>query len=166
MPNFTPATAILAKTDYPNSHILAQRGTDPNDIRRIPVSKMPLTDSDLFARAVPFFFTTPPNSLEKLGIYAAMEQMQLADDFLGLEYIPGVNPAATYTITVQKWTKLTTSWSVVGTISITTGGVVTPLTSGGVVDLLKGDGLRWLGQATYDAAIRDWAFTHKAFITG
>ena len=78
------------------------------------------------------------------------------DDFLTSQIpAPDTNPAATWTASV------TLNGSAVGSISISTAGVVVKTTTGGALNFMAGNRLRVIGPATADASIRGVSMTFE-----
>lgn len=91
---------------------------------------------------VGFFFTNAPSSSEILLLHTFSDAMTFADDFAGSLADVGTNPAATFTLDVQK------NGASVGSIAISTGGVFTFTTTGGSVSFAAGDQIKIVGPAT------------------
>lgn len=106
-------------------------------------------------RPVAFFFTTTPTASEVLLLYTACESITLADDFAGSVGDVGTNPASSFVLDVQK------NGASVGTVTISTGGVFTFVTSGSTVSLAVGDQLKVLGPVTPDTTIANVSITFK-----
>ena len=96
---------------------------------------------------VPFGFTTAPTSDEVLLLHTFPVAVTFLDEWLGSYGNVGTNPASTFTFTVKKRTAagvLTT----VGTITVTSGGVITFATSGTTVSFAVGDQIQVIAQNT------------------
>ena len=110
-------------------------------------------------RPIPFFFTTTPTASEVLAIYAAVEAFTLSANLAGAQVKKigaGANPAATFALDVQQ------NGTSIGTISIATSGVVTLTTAGGTSKAVaSGDVLHFIGPATADSTIANWAINLK-----
>lgn len=77
-----------------------------------------------------------------------------------LEVLKGANPAATADVSIEKSTDSGATWSTVGTISVSTSGVVTATTAGGAaIAFSKGHGFRAKAPASADATFASWSFT-------
>lgn len=102
------------------------------------------------ADAVPFSlgfgFTTALEASEKALLYTFAEAITFADDFADSVGDVGTNPAATFTMEVQK------NGAAVGTIAISTGGAFTFATTGGSVSFAIGDRISVLGPGTAGTA--------------
>jgi hypothetical protein len=106
-------------------------------------------------RPVAFFFTTAPTASEVMLLYTACESILLADDFAGSAGNVGTNPTASFALNVQK------NGASVGTITISTGGGFTFVTSGTTVSLAAGDQIKIVAPATPDATIANVSITLK-----
>ena len=109
-------------------------------------------------RPIGWFFTSAPLTSEVLALYTAAESITLADDFAGSQGDVGTNPAATFTMTVQK------NGSTVGTVAISTGGVFTFATTGTTVSLVAGDQLKIVAPAGVDASVANVSVTLKGVL--
>ena len=87
-------------------------------------------------RLVAFFFIDTPPASQTLMMYTATENLTFADDFAGSYGTCGSFPNVTYVMNVLK------NNSNVGTVTISTGGVVTFATTGGALTLAAGDQLK------------------------
>ncbi|HNA87302.1 MAG TPA: hypothetical protein PLB04_17135 [Nitrospira sp.] len=106
---------------------------------------------------VPFGFTTAPTSDEVLLLHTFPVAVTFLDEWLGAYGNVGTNPASTFTFTVKKRTAagvLTT----VGTITVTSGGVITFATSGTTVSFAVGDQIQVIAQNTVET-IANASFT-------
>jgi hypothetical protein len=106
-------------------------------------------------RPVAFFFTTPPTTSEVLLVYVATEAITFADEFAGSTCSVGTNPTASFVMTVKL------NGAAVGTITISTLGVATFVTTGGTVVMASGDRLTVEGPAVVDATAANIAVTLK-----
>ncbi len=88
---------------------------------------------------VGFFFTTSPTASEVLLLHTFTDAVTFADDFANGRGSVGTNPAATFTMDVQK------NGASVGSIAISTGGVFTFATTGGPLTFDPGDQLKIVG---------------------
>jgi len=93
-----------------------------------------------------FFFTTALSSSEVVLLHTVDTAMTLADDFAGSVGDVGTNPAATFTMDVQK------NGVSIGSIAISTGGVFTFATTGGAAAFDVGDQLKVVGPAVVGTA--------------
>lgn len=109
-------------------------------------------------RPIAFFFTTTPTASEVLCLYTACESITLADDFAGSVGDVGTNPTSSFALDVQK------NGASVGTITISTGGSFTFVTSGGSVSLASGDQIKVVGPVTPDATCADVSITLKGTV--
>lgn len=107
------------------------------------------------AYSLPFGFTSAPVNAEVLLIHVFAENVLLPDNFTGARGHVGINPTATATLTVQK------NGADVGTISISTTGVVTFNTTGTTVSFVPGDRMNVLAQSVADATLANCAFTFR-----
>jgi len=110
-------------------------------------------------------FTTPPYDIgmflpgvptnsQLLLQYVFDRAVDFPDEFAGAQGLVGTNPTAIATIDVKK------GGSSIGTISISTGGVVTFVTAGGAVEsFVAGDKLELIAQASADATLSDVSIT-------
>ncbi|MGV3511893.1 MAG: hypothetical protein ACO1OX_07795 [Novosphingobium sp.] len=99
---------------------------------------------------------------EELTLHAVGRAFTIPANFGSgsLEVIKGANPTATVDVIIEKTTDSGETWSTVGTISVSTSGVVTATTAGGAaINFSKGDGLRPKAPATADATFANWGFT-------
>lgn len=95
---------------------------------------------------VGFFWTSAPVSSEVLLIHVFTDPVTFADDFAGAVGYANTNPAATFTLDVQK------NGVSVGSIAISTTGVFTFTTTSGAVAFAAGDRLRVVGPAVAGTA--------------
>lgn len=95
---------------------------------------------------VGFFWTSAPSASETLLIHTFSESVTFADDFAGSVENVGINPASTYVLDIQK------NGASVGTISISSSGVVTFASTGESVAFSTGDEIRVIAPATPDTA--------------
>lgn len=103
--------------------------------------------------SVPFGFTTSPTDTEIMLITVFAEAVTFPDNFAGARGYVGVNPTATTVFDVLK------NGASVGTISVSTAGVVTFNTTGAAVSFAVGDVLQINAQATADDTLANCAFT-------
>jgi hypothetical protein len=106
---------------------------------------------------VPFGFTTAPSSDEVMLLHTFAEAVTFQDEWLGSYGNVGTLPGSTFTFTVKKRTAAGVL-STVGTISITSGGVITFATSGTTVSFAVGDQIQVIAQTTV-GTIADASFT-------
>jgi len=101
------------------------------------------------------FFTTTPTDSETLMIHVAAAAFTVPADFIGgLRSNIGTNPAVSFVLDV------TNNGATIGTITVSTGGVVTATTVGNTSKpIAVGDVFRVIGPATADTTIADAAFT-------
>jgi len=100
------------------------------------------------------FATTSPSANEVLLLHPATDAFTLAANLAGSVVKVGSNPAATFALSVTK------NGTTVGTISISTSGVVTLTTTGGTtVVFAAGDLLSIVAPATPDASIANLAIS-------
>lgn len=111
------------------------------------------------AYRVGFFFTTAPTASEKLTKHVFTDDITFADDFAGSVGHVNANPAATFTMSVLK------NGAAIGSIAVSTTGVVTFATTGGAASFVVGDRITVTGPASPDAAILDGSFTFKGDYT-
>jgi hypothetical protein len=104
---------------------------------------------------VRFFFTTTPTASEILLLFVAEQAMTFADDFAGSRGSCGTNPASSFALDVQK------NGASVGTITISTGGVFTFVTTGTTVSLAAGDVLKIVAPSSPDASCANVAISLK-----
>lgn len=110
--------------------------------------------------SVPFGFATTPGDSEVMLLHVFAEPVDFADDFAGSQEYVGVLPTADYTFTVARIVAGVPTD--IGTIVITTLGVVTFTTTGvGVESFAVGEVMRVTGQASADATLANCAFTLK-----
>lgn len=105
------------------------------------------------AYAVPFGFATAPAASEMLLLHVFAEAVTFPASWAGAAGRIGTNPAAAFTLDVQK------NGVSVGTISVTTSGVIAYSTGGTAVSFAAGDLLTVVGPTTADTAIANCAFT-------
>lgn len=104
---------------------------------------------------LPFFFTSTPTSSEVLMIHVAGADFTIPANFASaLESEVGTNPTATFDLDVQQ------NGVSIGTISVSTGGVVTATTTSGAAKaIVKGDVLKTIAPGSADSTAADMAFT-------
>jgi hypothetical protein len=107
-------------------------------------------------KPIAFFFTFRPDSLEPLLLFSCTEAVTLADDFAGSVGHVGTNPGLSFVMDVQK------NGSSIGSITISTGGIITFATTGTTVNLVPGDQLKVLAPAATDGSIANVSITLKA----
>ena len=100
-----------------------------------------------------FFFTSTPTAGETLLIHVAGRAFTIPADFAGaLRSTVGVNPTASFALDVQK------NGATIGTITVSTGGVVTATTTGGLAQsIAAGDVLTVLAPTPADATAANMA---------
>lgn len=108
---------------------------------------------------VPFGFTDPPDSSEIMLLHTFTKTVTFADEWAGSYGNVGTNPGSTFTFTIKKRTSggVTTT---VGTITVTSGGVITFATTGTTVSFDAGDRIQVEAQASV-GTIANAAFTFK-----
>lgn len=102
---------------------------------------------------VPFGFTDAPLASEIMLLHTFPRRVVFAPDFAGLVATVGSNPASTYVFTVEQ------DGVSVGSITISSGGVVTGSTSGLEIAFEVGEQLAITGQASADTALTNSSFT-------
>lgn len=108
------------------------------------------------AYRVGFFATTALSASEVAAIHVFTDAAEFSANFAGSRASVGVNPGASFVMSVQK------NGAEVGTITISTAGVITFATSGGAaVSFAAGDVLRVVGPATAGTAA-NFAVTLRA----
>lgn len=112
---------------------------------------------DLGIANVPYFvplgFGDSPGASQKLLIHTFPIAVDFADDWASSVSYVGTNPGAAWSADVQK------NEVSIGSISVTTGGVVTFATTGGATSFAIGDRLEIIAPGTADGTIADCAFT-------
>lgn len=105
---------------------------------------------------VPFNFASPtPTADEVLLTHVFTDAVDFADDWAGAYAKVGTNPAATFAMVVKK------NGTTVGSISVSTSGVVTFATTGTTVSFAAGDALTVLAPTTPDTTIVNFAATFR-----
>jgi len=95
-----------------------------------------------------------PTNNQLLLQYVFVRTIEFPDEFAGAEGLVGTNPTAAATIDIKK------NGTSIGTISITTGGVVSFVTAGGSVEtFIAGDKLELIAQASADVSLSDISIT-------
>ena len=104
---------------------------------------------------LPLFFTTTPTDGEVLLLHKAGADFTIPADFTAaLESHVGTNPTATFDLTVAQ------NGATIGTISVSTGGVVTATTTSGAAKAIaQGDLIAITGPGTADTTAANMAFT-------
>jgi hypothetical protein len=115
------------------------------------------------SRPVAGFFTSIPTADETLLLYTAIEAITFAANFAGSYGKIGINPTASFVLTVYKNPTFTglliTGGTNIGTITIGTGGAFTFATTGGISQsLAAGDLMGVKGPTTPDATAACAAF--------
>lgn len=126
------------------------------DDLRAGAGKINANFAELYARGyiLPFFFTTTPTDGEVLLLHKAGADFTIPDDFTdALESYVGGYPDATFDLTVAR------NGVTVGTISVSTGGVVTATTISGAIAVAQGDLITITGPGTADTTAANMAFT-------
>lgn len=101
------------------------------------------------------FFPDIPGDAELMLQYVFTRSVDFLDDFAGSEGAVVVNPTSQATIVIRK------NAGNIGTVVISTGGVVTFTTSGGTISFAAGDTLELVNQGTADATMADISITLK-----
>jgi hypothetical protein len=134
--------------------------TAPNTAE-IVIRKLTAASNATFYRPFPFFFTTTPTASELLAQFSIVENIVLPANFTGSVGQVGVNPTSAFVLTVKK-----NSTTTIGTISISTAGVITWATTGGTTQALAaGDYVTFTGPATPDATIANVSITLRGQLT-
>jgi hypothetical protein len=109
------------------------------------------------------WFNLSPFSSELLALWSPAANLQFPANFLGSTTAPPIiNPLATFVLNVNKQVAGVGSWTVIGTVTITTGGTVTLATTGGAaINVNAGDRLSLTGPATADIAVAGFGCTFK-----
>lgn len=104
---------------------------------------------------LPLFFTTTPTDGEVLLLHVAGADFAIPANFTdALESYVGANPTATFALTVAQ------NGATIGTISVSTGGVVTATTTSGTAKAIaQGDLITITGPGTADTTAANMAFT-------
>jgi hypothetical protein len=96
--------------------------------------------------------TTSPAASEVLCLYPAIEALTIPANFAGSVASVIVNPTATFAVDVQRQVNGSGAFSSIGTISISTSGVLTWSTTGSAaVAIAANDVLKFLGSSSGDA---------------
>lgn len=161
----TPGTLLTLRVDNVSKIVMSATVLRPNTagLLTLGTSGIPWgdihTNGTIFGGNLPFdigvFFPGVPLDSELLLQYVFSRSVDFVDDFVGSEGSVGTNPTSAATIDVQK------NASSIGTISITTGGVVTFVTAGGATSFVTGDTLELVNQGTADATMADISITLK-----
>lgn len=111
--------------------------------------------SGVVTRAIPGFFTGIPAADETITLYVAVEAITFAANFSGSRGKIGINPTSSFVLTVYKNPTFTglviTGGTVIATITISTSGVFTFATTGGLSQTLaNGDMLGVKAPSTPD----------------
>lgn len=106
-----------------------------------------------FSFSVGFGFTTTPTASEVLLLYTFAEAVTFPDEWSGSVGDIGTNPTASFVLDVQK------NGSSVGTVTISTGGAFTFVTTGGTVAFAIGDQLKVVGPGSADATAANVSIT-------
>lgn len=105
--------------------------------------------------SIGFFFTSVPTVSEVLLLHVAGAAFTIPANFSGgLQSSVGTNPTATFALDVQK------NGSTIGTLSVSTGGVVTATTTSGTSkSIAAGDVIKIVAPSPVDATAANMAFT-------
>jgi FtsH-binding integral membrane protein len=107
-----------------------------------------------------FFAVSAPTASETLCLHVAPVAFTIPANFVNSRGAAGTAPTATYTITVSRQVNSAGAFTTIGTISISTGSVVTFATSGGVdITIAAGDVLKFTGQVALDATLANAVIT-------
>ena len=108
-----------------------------------------------------FFFISTPTVSEVLALHVAGRAFTIPANFSGgLQSAVGTNPTATFAIDVQRQVGGAGAFSSIGTISVSTGGVVTATTvSGTSKSIAAGDVLKFIAPSPVDSTAANMAFT-------
>jgi hypothetical protein len=104
---------------------------------------------------VPFAFTATPTANEVMLIHVFTAAVVFPDEWVGAQKSVGINPSASFVMTVKK------NGSAVGSITIGTGGAVTFTTTGTTVSFAAGDVLSVTAPSTVDPTVANVAITLK-----
>lgn len=104
---------------------------------------------------VGFFFIDTPVTDEPLLRHCFTDAVTFGDDFAGSAGSVGTNPTATFTLDVLK------NGVSVGSIEVSTSGVVTFATTGGGVAFAIGDVLSVVAPTSVDSTVAQGSFTFK-----
>lgn len=105
---------------------------------------------------IAMYFPDDPTNAQTMAQLTFAHEVNFPDDFAGSTGLVGTNPTAAATMDIKR-----DSVSI-GTISITTGGIVTFSTSGGATEVFNiGDKLEIINQATADATLADVSISLK-----
>lgn len=127
----------------------------------IVIRKLTAASNATFYRPFPFFFTTTPSSSELLAQFSVVESISIPPNFLNSVGHIGINPSATFILTVKKNGSTT-----IGTITVSTAGVIAWATTGGLAQpLVSGDYVTFEAPATADSTIANVSVTVKGQIT-
>lgn len=107
----------------------------------------------LIPYSVPFGFTSTPISGEKLLLHVFAEAITFPDDFAGAQEYVGTNPAASFVMSVKQ------NGVAIGTITVSTLGVVTFATTAGTAAFAVGDVMEITAPSPADTIAADMAFT-------
>ncbi len=103
--------------------------------------------------SVGFGFTTTPTASEVLLLYTFAEAVTFPDEWSGSVGDIGTNPTSSFVLDVQK------NGASVGTVTISTGGAFTLVTTGGTVAFAIGDQLKIVGPGSADATAANVSIT-------
>lgn len=109
---------------------------------------------------------TAPVANELLGVYPAIEPLILSANLANSKSAVITNPTAAYTVTIARQVNGAGGFATIGTISVSTAGVVAFATSGGTaVTIAAGDVLKFTGDSDGDTTFQG-AFTLYAKVNG
>ncbi|WP_066560983.1 hypothetical protein [Croceicoccus bisphenolivorans] len=121
----------------------------------VAVTPGALAGSNYGKYILPFFFTTAPTDGETLLIHVAGVDFTIPADFTSaLQSYVGTNPTNSFALDIKQ------NGTTIGTISVSTGGVVTATTVGGTAkSITAGDCITVIAPGTADATAANMAFT-------
>lgn len=115
-----------------------------------------LTDAQIKSKVsynVPFGFTSTPIASEKLLLHVFTEAITFPDDFAGAQKYVGTNPTASFAMSVKQ------NGVAIGTITVSTLGVVTFVTTAGAAAFAIGDVMEITAPNPADTTAANMAFT-------
>lgn len=112
------------------------------------------------AYSVPMGFGPTPGSSEILLIHTFAEAVAFANDFAGCQSYCGTHPTTSFALDVQQ-SIAGGAPSSVGTLTFSTGGVLTAVTAGGALSFDPGDTILIIGPSSADATVANTAVTLK-----
>jgi hypothetical protein len=147
----SPEGPINVTTAAPSSIYLLTA----NNLSDLPNPATARANLGLAAYILSFFFTTTPAASEVLFIHVAGAPFAIPANFSGaLQSAVGTNPTASFALDVQK------NGASIGTITVSTGGIVTATTTSGTSkSIAVGDVLKIVAPGTADATAASMAFS-------